>query len=146
MIGTSGPIDAGGGRPQWARQASGISIEREGAVCEYIEIMQILPGSSDDAWLIDASRAICNMAGDEQRLLEPRVRSPDAAQHEVMRCRAGVHLFWLPIGPGSAVHRQETLHRVRDTINQVLNLELKIQKLEPLPHAEQRDRQRQRGQ
>ena len=63
-----------------------MSIEREGAVCEYIEIMQILPGSSDDAWLINASRAICNMAGDEQRPLEPRVRSPDAAQHEVMRC------------------------------------------------------------
>jgi len=43
MIGTSGPIDAGGVRPQWARQASGMSIEREGAVCEYIEIMQIPP-------------------------------------------------------------------------------------------------------
>jgi hypothetical protein len=36
---------------------------REGAICEYIEIMQILPGSSNDALLINASRAFCNMAG-----------------------------------------------------------------------------------
>ena len=34
---------------------------REGAICEYIEIMQILPGSSDNAPLINASRAICKM-------------------------------------------------------------------------------------
>jgi hypothetical protein len=44
-----------------------MSIGREGAICEYIEIMQIPPGSSDDAVLIDASRAICNMAGDALR-------------------------------------------------------------------------------
>ena len=36
---------------------------REGAICEYIEIMQILPGSSDDARLINASRAFGKMAG-----------------------------------------------------------------------------------
>jgi hypothetical protein len=54
-IGTSGPIKAGGGGPQRPRQASSISIGREGAICEYIEIMQILPGSSDDALLINAS-------------------------------------------------------------------------------------------
>jgi hypothetical protein len=41
-----------------------MSIGREGAICEYIEIMQIPPGSSDDVVLIDASRAICNMASD----------------------------------------------------------------------------------
>ena len=34
---------------------------REGAICEYIEIMQILPGSSDDALLINASRVNGNM-------------------------------------------------------------------------------------
>ncbi len=43
MIGTSGPIDAEGGGPQRARQASGMSFGREGAICEYIEIMQIPP-------------------------------------------------------------------------------------------------------
>jgi hypothetical protein len=51
-IGTSGPIDADGGSPQRARRASSIGFGREGAICEYIEIMQILPGSSDDALLI----------------------------------------------------------------------------------------------
>src|ERR1700687_4050445 len=45
-------------------------------------------------------------------------RSPDAAQHEVMRCRAGAHIIL--VGPGSAVHRQGTLHRVRDTLLQKL--------------------------
>jgi hypothetical protein len=35
---------------------------REGAICEYIEIMQILPGSSDGALLINASRAFGNIA------------------------------------------------------------------------------------
>ena len=42
-----------------ARSSTGIG--REGAICEYIEIMQILPGSSDNALLINASRVICNM-------------------------------------------------------------------------------------
>src|ERR1700733_7456856 len=42
-IGTSGPIDAGGNRPQRARQASSMGFGREGAICEYIEIMQIPP-------------------------------------------------------------------------------------------------------
>ena len=37
------------------------SIGRGRAICEYIEIMQILPGSSDNALLINASRVICNM-------------------------------------------------------------------------------------
>ena len=38
-----------------------MGIGREGAVCEYIEIMQILPGSSDDAPLINVSRGFCNI-------------------------------------------------------------------------------------
>jgi hypothetical protein len=42
-IGTSGPIDADGDGPQKLRQASSMGIGREGAVCEYIEIMQIPP-------------------------------------------------------------------------------------------------------
>jgi hypothetical protein len=60
-IGTSGPIDADGNGPQRARQASSIGFGREGAICEYNEIMQILPGSSDNALLINASGAFCNM-------------------------------------------------------------------------------------
>jgi hypothetical protein len=39
-----------------------MGVGREDAICEYDEIMQILPGSSDDAPLINASRAFCNMA------------------------------------------------------------------------------------
>jgi len=35
---------------------------REGAICEYIEIMQILPGSSGNALLINASGAFCNIS------------------------------------------------------------------------------------
>ena len=38
-----------------------MSFGREGAICEYDEIMQILPGSSDNALLINASEAFCNM-------------------------------------------------------------------------------------
>jgi hypothetical protein len=37
--GTSGPIDAGGGGPQRARQASNIGFGREDAICENIEII-----------------------------------------------------------------------------------------------------------
>src|SRR5258705_10020862 len=43
LIGTSGPIDAGGNGPQRAKQASRMSFGREGVICEYIEIMQIPP-------------------------------------------------------------------------------------------------------
>ena len=46
------------------RRPTGIraqSIGRGRAICEYIEIMQILPGSSDNALLINASWVICNM-------------------------------------------------------------------------------------
>jgi len=39
---------------------------------------------------------------------------PDAAQHEAMRCRAGVYCCVRRVGPGSAEQRY-TLHRVRDT-------------------------------
>jgi hypothetical protein len=39
-----------------------MSIGRGRSICEYDEIMQILPGSSDDATLINASRLICNIA------------------------------------------------------------------------------------
>jgi hypothetical protein len=35
------PIDADGGGPQRATQASSMRIGREGAICEVIEIMQI---------------------------------------------------------------------------------------------------------
>jgi hypothetical protein len=46
-----------------AKQASSMSFGREGAICEYMDmIMQILPGSSDDAFLINGSRVICNIA------------------------------------------------------------------------------------
>jgi hypothetical protein len=41
-IGTSGPIDAGEKSAQEA-QSPGESIERGRTICEYIEIMQILP-------------------------------------------------------------------------------------------------------
>jgi hypothetical protein len=37
-------------------------IGREGAICEYDKIMQILPGSSDEAALINASRGFGNEA------------------------------------------------------------------------------------
>jgi hypothetical protein len=67
MIGTSGPIDAEGNSHQRPEHASSKSFGREGAICEYDEIMQILPGSSDDARLINASRAICNMQPREPR-------------------------------------------------------------------------------
>jgi hypothetical protein len=63
MIGRSGPIDAGGDGPQRAKQASSMGFGREGAICEYDKIMQILPGSSDDAVLINASLALGNMSG-----------------------------------------------------------------------------------
>jgi hypothetical protein len=49
MIGTSGPIRAGEKWPQRPDTASSIGIERKRAVCELDEIMQILPGSSDNA-------------------------------------------------------------------------------------------------
>jgi hypothetical protein len=42
-IGKSGPIDADGSGPQRAQQASSANFGREGAGCEVIEIMQILP-------------------------------------------------------------------------------------------------------
>jgi hypothetical protein len=38
-----------------------LGIGRGRTICEYDEIMQILPGSSDDAQLIKASRVFCNM-------------------------------------------------------------------------------------
>jgi hypothetical protein len=62
MIGRSGPIDAGGDGPQRATQASGMGVGRGRAICEYDEIMQILPGSSDEAVLINATTAFCNIA------------------------------------------------------------------------------------
>jgi hypothetical protein len=42
-IGASVPIDADGGGPQRARQASSISFGREGTICEIIIVMQISP-------------------------------------------------------------------------------------------------------
>ncbi|SHG73627.1 hypothetical protein [Bradyrhizobium erythrophlei] len=70
----SGPIAADGGGPlehdQIARQflnagperTSSTSIGRGRSICEYDEIMQILPGSSDNMVLINASLVICNLA------------------------------------------------------------------------------------
>ncbi|MEH2562607.1 hypothetical protein [Bradyrhizobium sp. AZCC 2289] len=57
----SGPIKAGGRRGQQCDRKSSTDIGRGRAICEYIEIMQILPGSSDDALLINASRVNGNM-------------------------------------------------------------------------------------
>jgi hypothetical protein len=42
-IGASDPIDAGGTGLQRATRASEKGFGPEGAICEYIEIMQILP-------------------------------------------------------------------------------------------------------
>ena len=48
-------------------------------------------------------------------------RVPGAAQHEVMRCRTGTPVSEFPTAIrltgvlASAMHRQEALHRVRDT-------------------------------
>jgi hypothetical protein len=42
-IGTSGPIRAGDDRGQLSDRKSSTGIGREGAICEYIEIMQISP-------------------------------------------------------------------------------------------------------
>jgi hypothetical protein len=44
---------------------SSMSIGHEGTVCENDEIMQILPGSSDDAVLVNTSQDFCNMARSE---------------------------------------------------------------------------------
>jgi hypothetical protein len=67
----SGPIAADETGPQRAARVSGICSEREGASCEYIEIMHILPGSSDDTPVIDAPQAICNMGGDARLRQQP---------------------------------------------------------------------------
>jgi hypothetical protein len=48
-----------------------MNCEREGAVCDVIVIMQILPGSSDNAMLINASGIICNVG---------RVNAPNEAR------------------------------------------------------------------
>jgi len=39
-----------------------MSFGREDAICELDVIMQILPGSSDNKFLINASAVICNIA------------------------------------------------------------------------------------
>ena len=52
---------AGGDRAQGRDRESGTRIEHEDAICENMEIMQTLPGASDNAALINASGAICNM-------------------------------------------------------------------------------------
>jgi hypothetical protein len=67
-IGTSGPIDAGVESAQEA-WSPGESIERGRTICEYIEIMHILPGSSDNALLINASRLICNITTKSEQSL-----------------------------------------------------------------------------
>ena len=45
---------------------------------------------------------------------EVRSRSPDAAQHEVMRCEPGSTIASRQMGPGSAEQRLRSAHRVRD--------------------------------
>jgi hypothetical protein len=66
-IGTSAPIGAGGDRAQPRDRKASSGIGREGAICECDEIMQILPGSSDKALLIDSSRMICKTAAARDR-------------------------------------------------------------------------------
>src|SRR5450755_2352836 len=88
MIGTSGPIDADEGGPQRAQRASSISIGREGAICESIEIMQILPGSSDDAPLVNTSRGFCNMARTNDALRTENTKTPAAATSRTARSPA----------------------------------------------------------
>src|SRR3981189_1850323 len=84
-IGTSGPIDADGNGPQRARQASDMGSGREGAICEYDEIMQILPGSSDDALLINASRAFGNIRATSNALKTGNTKIPAAATSRTAR-------------------------------------------------------------
>ena len=42
-----------------------MSIGRQVAICEFIELMQILPGPSDDAPLVNTSQDFCNMGVSE---------------------------------------------------------------------------------
>ena len=44
---------------------SSMNVGREGGICENDKIMQILPGSSDDAVLVNTSQDFCNMARSE---------------------------------------------------------------------------------
>jgi hypothetical protein len=83
----SGPIAADGGGPlerdQIARQCikegpertSSTSIGRGRSICENDEIMQILPGSSDNTVLINAPPVICNLATVKASSSESRPRT-----------------------------------------------------------------------
>jgi len=107
-IGTSGPIDADGVGLQRPEQASSRGIGRGRSICEYDEIMQIPPGSSDDALLINASSALCNMADHSEleiQKFEPLPHSeiasfraaklPLSASHpDLKSARAAAHLAW----------------------------------------------------
>jgi hypothetical protein len=59
-IGALNPTGAGENGSYEPDTASSESIGRGRAICEYDEIMQILPGSSNDRLFINASRMICN--------------------------------------------------------------------------------------
>jgi hypothetical protein len=68
--GASDPIDAVGDGPHRASWASSMGFGRGSAICEYDEIMQILPGSSDDARLIEALSGIRNIRDVTRRTLK----------------------------------------------------------------------------
>jgi hypothetical protein len=71
IIGPSdGPVSAGEFGAQRPDTASSIGIERERAVCDLDEIMQILPGSSDN---VDAYKCI---TGDLQYDIRVSARIP----------------------------------------------------------------------
>jgi hypothetical protein len=47
-----------------------MSIGRQVAICEFIELMQILPGPSDDAPLVNTSRDFCKLARANDAVLQ----------------------------------------------------------------------------
>ena len=57
-------------------RSPGESIERGRTICEYIEIMHILPGSSDNALLINASQLICNITTKSEQTPGDSPRTP----------------------------------------------------------------------
>src|SRR6266700_6092196 len=86
-IGTSDPIDAVGERPQRAKQASSMGFGREVAICELDVIMQILPGSSDNEMLINASTRFGNLAVNAPAARRSRRACSRAGPENSGRCR-----------------------------------------------------------
>src|ERR1700736_5568062 len=86
-IGTSGPIDADGGdlkgpqaRPAWASDARARSANTS-------KSCKSLPGSSDDAAFINASRAFCNIAGRRMARSELEIQEFEPLPHPEQRDR-----------------------------------------------------------